>query len=64
MPKMKSKRIAVPTELFFKTGATMSLRSIKAFLYPFTQVYWGKQELTDYTDRKTSKIYINIQTYF
>lgn len=63
MPKMKSKRIAVPTDIFLKTGGTMSLRSIKAFLYPFTQVYWGKQELTDYTDRKTSKIYINITDF-
>ena len=63
MPKMKSKRIAIPTELLLKTGETMSLRSIKAFLFPFTQVYWGKQELTDYTDRKTSKIYINITDF-
>lgn len=63
MPKMKSKRIAVPTELLLKTGETMSLRSIKALLFPFTQIYWGKQYLTDYTDRKTSKIFIDIQDF-
>lgn len=63
MPKMKSKRIAVPTDLLFRTGTTMSLRSIKAFLFPFTQIYWGTQDLRDFTERKTSKIYIDIEDF-
>ena len=63
MPKMKSKRIAVPTNLLKRTTYTMSIRSVKAFLFPFTQVYWGAQEDMNYTERKSSKIYIDIEDF-
>lgn len=63
MPKMKSKRIAVPTNLLKRTTYTMSIRSVKAFLFPFTQVYWGAQEDMNFTERKSSKIYIDIEDF-
>lgn len=63
MPKMKSKRIAVPTNLLKRATYTMSIRSVKAFLFPFTQVYWGAQEDMNYTERKSSKIYIDIEDF-
>lgn len=63
MPKFKSKRIAIPTGELKRTISTMSLRSVKAFLFPFTQIYWGAQSDMDFTERKSSKIYIDIQDF-
>lgn len=40
-----------------------SLRSVKAFLFPYTQIYWGCKDGDTYTNRKTSKIYIEIATF-
>lgn len=40
-----------------------TLRSIKAFLYPYTQIYWGYQEDFLFAERKTSMLYLNISDF-
>ena len=63
MGKFKSKTIAVSKNAMYILSEAKSLRTVKAFLFPYTQIYWGCKDGDTYTNRKTSKIYIEIETF-
>ena len=63
MPIFKSKTIAVPRDIMNTLQEVDALRTVKAFLLPFSQIYWGYEDNFDYTERKPSHIYIKIETF-
>ena len=63
MKKFKSPTIAVSKNAIYLLSNAKSLRTVKAFIFPYTQVYWGNKDGDTYTDRKTSKLYIDIETF-
>ena len=63
MSKFKSQTIAVSKTAMYLLSNAKSLRTVKAFLFPYTQIYWGNKDGDTYTNRKTSKIYIDIETF-
>lgn len=63
MEKFKSKTIAISKKAMSHLSYATSIRSVKAFLFPYTQIYWGYEDGDTFTNRKTSKIYIDIEDF-
>lgn len=63
MEKFKSKTIAVSKNAMYYLSYATSLRSVKAFLFPYTQIFWGCENGDAFTNRKKSKIYIDIEDF-
>lgn len=56
----KSRTIAVPIPILSRLIASSSLRSVKAMLIPYTQIWWGSQDDFLYSGRCAPEISINI----
>lgn len=56
----KSRTIAVPIEILSRLVESTSLRSVKAMLIPYTQIWWGHQDDLLYLDRFSPEISIDI----
>ena len=63
MEKFKSNTIAVSRDAMEYLEGASTIRSVKAFLLPYTQIYWGKPEWDDYIWKSQSKIYIKIELF-
>ena len=59
----KSRTIAAPIEILSRLRGTASLRSVKAMLIPYTQIWWGCQDDLLYLDRFTPEINIDIEWF-